>query len=67
MIYFDFVIGFFFARLARKQKPSVNPIRLSIQKRGLTKTGEAVWARYDPPYMPWFRRRNEVLIPMEKF
>ena len=38
-----------------------------IQKRGLTKTGEPVWARYDPPFMPWFLRRNEVLIPLEKF
>ena len=38
-----------------------------ILKRGLTKTGEPVWARYDPPFMPWFLRRNEVLIPVEKF
>ena len=38
-----------------------------IQKRGLTKAGEPVWARYDPPFMPWFLRRNEVLIPVEKF
>ena len=37
-----------------------------IQKRGLVKTGEPVWARYDPPFMPWFLRRNEVLIPVEK-
>jgi len=38
-----------------------------IQKRGLVKTGEPVWARYDPPFMPWFLRRNEVLIPVENF
>ena len=38
-----------------------------IQKRGLVKSGETVWARYDPPFMPWFLRRNEVLIPVEKF
>jgi len=38
-----------------------------IQKRGLTKTGAPVWARYDPPFMPWFLRRNEVLIPIEKY
>ena len=37
-----------------------------IRRRGLTKAGEAVWARYDPPFMPWFLRRNEVLIPVEK-
>jgi hypothetical protein len=38
-----------------------------IHRRGLTKTGEPVWARYDPPFMPWFLRRNEVLIPIEKY
>ena len=38
-----------------------------IQKRGLTKAGDPVWARYDPPFMPWFLHRNEVLIPVEKF
>ena len=36
-----------------------------IQRRGLSKAGAAVWARYDPPFMPWFLRRNEVLIPVE--
>lgn len=36
-----------------------------IQKRGLTVTAEPVWARYDPPFMPWFLRRNEILIPVE--
>jgi len=38
-----------------------------IQKRGLTKAGDPIWARYDPPFMPWFLRRNEVLIPIEPF
>jgi len=38
-----------------------------LRKRGLTQVGTAVWARYDPPFMPWFLRRNEVLIPVEKF
>ncbi len=38
-----------------------------IEKLGLIKAGEPVWARYDPPFMPWFLRRNEVLIPVEKF
>ena len=37
-----------------------------LKKRGLTKKGPVVWARYDPPFMPWFLRRNEVLIPVEK-
>ena len=38
-----------------------------IRKRGLKKNGASIWARYDPPFMPWFLRRNEVLIPVEKF
>ena len=38
-----------------------------IEKRGLIKAGEPVWARYDPPFMPWFLRRTEVLIPIENF
>ena len=37
-----------------------------IARRGLNPAGEPIWARYDPPFMPWFLRRNEVLIPVEK-
>jgi hypothetical protein len=33
-----------------------------IQERGLMSMGEPVFARYNPPFMPWFLRRNEVLI-----
>jgi hypothetical protein len=36
-----------------------------IQKRGFTVAAEPVWARYDSPFMPWFLRRNEILIPVE--
>ena len=36
-----------------------------IGKRGLVTRGEPVLARYDPPFAPWFMRRNEVLIPVE--
>jgi hypothetical protein len=35
-----------------------------IARRGLKPTGEPIWARYDPPFMPWFLRRNEILIPV---
>jgi len=37
-----------------------------IRNKGLTTTGEPVWARYNPPFTPWFLRRNEVLIPITK-
>lgn len=36
-----------------------------IGKSGLKVTGDPVWARYDPPFMPWFLRRNEVMFPIE--
>lgn len=39
-------------------------LREWIDARGLEPIGEAVWARYDPPFMPWFLRRNEILIPV---
>ncbi|HZJ92089.1 MAG TPA: heme-binding protein [Thiopseudomonas sp.] len=35
-----------------------------IKAKGFNVTGEAVWARYDPPFKPWFLRRNEILIPI---
>ena len=36
-----------------------------IREKGLTIVGEPVWARYNPPFTPWFLRRNEVLIPVD--
>jgi effector-binding domain-containing protein len=36
-----------------------------IDEEGLTVVGEPVWARYNPPFTPWFMRRNEILIPVD--
>jgi len=35
-----------------------------IHERGLTIVGDPIWARYNPPFTPWFLRRNEILIPV---
>lgn len=35
-----------------------------IVDSGRRVVGEPVWARYDPPFMPWFLRRNEILVPI---
>jgi hypothetical protein len=32
---------------------------------GYQVSGEPRWARYDPPWKPWFLRRNEVIVPIE--
>ena len=36
-----------------------------IHERGLNIVGEPIWARYNPPFTPWFLRRNEILIPVD--
>jgi hypothetical protein len=36
-----------------------------VHKMGLTVVGVPIWARYNPPFMPWFMRRNEILIPID--
>lgn len=37
-----------------------------MARRGLTAEGDPVWARHDPPLMPWFLRRNEILIEVKR-
>lgn len=33
----------------------------TLRDNGFEAVGEPVWARYDPPFKPWFMRRNEIL------
>lgn len=40
-------------------------LRATLADRGWTPEGPAVFARYDPPFKPWFLRRNEVMIPVK--
>jgi hypothetical protein len=34
----------------------------AVRAAGLEPVGAPLYARYDPPFMPWFLRRNEVLV-----
>lgn len=36
----------------------------AISELSLEACGEPRWARHDPPFMPWFMRKNEILIPL---
>ncbi len=49
-----------------RQRYDVHERRLRdwIHGRGLDPVGRPVWARYDPPFLPWFWRRNEILIEL---
>lgn len=35
-----------------------------VNRKNLKPAGEYIFARYNPPFMPWFLRRNEVLVPI---
>jgi effector-binding domain-containing protein len=37
-----------------------------MDAQGLRAAGPPVWARYNAPFVPWFLRRNEILIPIEQ-
>lgn len=42
-------------------------LRAELGARGLAPAGEARLARYNPPFMPPFLRRNEILIPIQTY
>jgi hypothetical protein len=44
----------------------VAELRSAITAAGLTPVGEPRYARFDPPWKPWFLRRNEVVIPVQE-
>lgn len=37
-----------------------------IEKEDLSVIGEPIWARYNAPFVPWFMRRNEIIVPVSK-
>lgn len=39
----------------------LSKLNATLRKHGYEPEGEPVWARYDPPFKPWFLRRNEIL------
>ena len=40
-------------------------LRDTLAVDGRSTVGEPVWARYDPPWKPWFLRRNEVMLELD--
>ena len=39
-------------------------LKEGLTREGLTSSGEPTWARYDPPWTPWFLRKNEVQLEL---
>jgi hypothetical protein len=40
-------------------------LEAALQREGLRWIGEPVWARYNPPWTPWFLRRNEIWLEVD--
>lgn len=49
---------------AKNYEANLARLRSGLSRENLTVAGDPLWARYDPPFMPWFLRRNEILIPL---
>jgi len=51
-----------------RQRYARNLARLRewMKAQSLSPAGDPVWARYNPPFTPWFLRRNEILVPIER-
>jgi hypothetical protein len=47
-----------------RYREHLQELRAWIAAQGLEAASEPVWARYDPPFKPWFMRRNEILVPV---
>ena len=37
-----------------------------MEKEALEASGQPIWARYNPPFTPWFLRHNEIMIPVKR-
>ena len=40
-------------------------LQAALQAANLPWTGEPVLSRYDPPFTPWFLRRNEIWLALQ--
>jgi hypothetical protein len=51
---------------AANYQKHLDELKQAIEARGLEPVGEPILARYNPPFMPSFLRRNEVQIPVAR-
>jgi len=48
-----------------RYREKVNELKEVLKGKNYKIKGEPILARYNPPWIPWFLRRNEVLIELE--
>lgn len=49
----------------KNYEENLERLRATLTANNYQPTGEPVWARYNPPFMPWFLRKNEILIAFQ--
>jgi hypothetical protein len=42
----------------------LSQLQESLRKAGVKWSGEPIYSRYDPPFTPWFLRRNEIWLQL---
>lgn len=49
---------------ARNYEEHLAKLKAVLAEKGIPWTGEPAYARYNPPFTPWFMRRNEVWLTL---
>ena len=44
---------------------NLKKLKDALEQEGTKWRGEPMWARYDPPWTPWFLRRNEIWLEVD--
>lgn len=60
------VLRFSGRRSAKSEQESLGRLKSMLKDRGIQEAGAPFMAYYDPPWMPGFLRRNEVIVPVVK-
>jgi hypothetical protein len=59
------VIGYSGTWSQSRYEEHLKKLQDALGEAGLRWHGEAVWARFDPPWKPWFMRRNEIWLVLD--
>jgi hypothetical protein len=59
------VIGYSGTWSQSRYEEHLKKLQDALVQAGLRWHGEPVWARFDPPWKPWFMRRNEIWLELD--
>jgi hypothetical protein len=59
------VLGYSGTWSQARYEEQLKTLQDAVSQAGLRWHGEPIWARYDPPWKPWFLRRNEIWVELD--